>query len=253
MKSTAVNLSSKSKSFLEDLRVYLFSSGKNSDGIESIVEELEVHLMEAEKKGKSIDNIIGQSPKEYMDQISNEMTTDYRSWFKYIVIIIFGAFSFTIINDLFKGNLSYSLLELIGHVCIAAIFILGIFSAFKYVSANNISRGKEFAIYYVLGMLPLGLYIGLIFFNRIIETPVIQFGTTWTNITAIITFVFLIAISWWARSWVVIIILALLTLPDYLLSQFALHDDTQLIVGTLISFGGIAVYLFITSKMSKFD
>lgn len=50
MKSAAVNLSSKSKSFLEDLRVYLFSSGKNSDGIESIVEELEVHLMEAEKK-----------------------------------------------------------------------------------------------------------------------------------------------------------------------------------------------------------
>lgn len=253
MKSNDEKLSIKSKTFLEDLRVYLFSCGKNSDEIDGIVGELEVHLMEAEKKGKSIDNIIGQSPKEYMNQLSNEMSTDFRAWFKYIVIIIFGAFSFTIINDLFKGNLSYSLLELIGHVSIAAIFILGIFSAFKYISENHISRGKEFAIYFVLGLLPIGLFVGLIFLDRIIETPMIQFGAIGTIITAIITFVFLIAVSWWARSRAIIIILALLTFPDYLLSQFALHEDTQLIASTFISFGGIAVYLYITSKINKVD
>src|SRR5699024_9109279 len=93
-------LSYKSRKFLEDLRVYLFSSGKDSNEIEQIVEELEIHLIEAEKNGKSIEKIVGHTPKEYMEQLSNEMPVDYKSWFKYVLIIISGAFSFTLANDL---------------------------------------------------------------------------------------------------------------------------------------------------------
>ena|SRR5690625_3616153 len=88
-------LSEDSKEFLENLRVYLFSSGKNSEEIEEIeeiVEELQVHLSEAEKSGKPMEKIIGNSPKEYMEMISDEMVIDYRSWIKYIFLIIFGSF-----------------------------------------------------------------------------------------------------------------------------------------------------------------
>lgn len=45
-----LQLSKKSQNFIENLRVYLFSSGKQSDEIEQIVNELEIHLAEAEKK-----------------------------------------------------------------------------------------------------------------------------------------------------------------------------------------------------------
>ncbi|MDI3412093.1 MULTISPECIES: hypothetical protein [Bacillus] len=87
-----LKLSDKSKLFLENLRLYLFSSGKNLDEIEEIVEELEVHLTEAEKSGKPIEKIIGKSPKEYMEMVSNEMVIDYRTWIKYICLIFLDHF-----------------------------------------------------------------------------------------------------------------------------------------------------------------
>jgi len=59
-----LKLSKKSQDFLENLRVYLFSSGKQWDEIEDIVNELEIYLFEAEKNGNSIEKIIGNSPKE---------------------------------------------------------------------------------------------------------------------------------------------------------------------------------------------
>lgn len=118
-----LQLSKKSQEFIENLNLYLFSSGKNPDEIEDIVSELEVHLFEAEKKGKPIEKIIGKSPKEYMKMVSDEMVIDYRTWFKYICFIVFGSFSFSIFIDLWEGNLSYSILEIIGHIVIGAIFI----------------------------------------------------------------------------------------------------------------------------------
>ena len=97
-------LSVKSEKFIDDLRVYLFSSGKNDQEIKEITEELEAHLHEAEQNGKSIDQIVGASPKEYMMSISSEMKTDYRSWAKYFPLIVVGAMSFSIFGDLLQGD-----------------------------------------------------------------------------------------------------------------------------------------------------
>src|SRR5690625_4310577 len=98
-------LSKKSQELLGNLRVYLLSTGKNSDEIDEIKTELETHLIEAEQKGKPIEKIIGKSSKDYMEAVSNEMDIDYRTWMKYIVLIIFGSFTFTIYPDLMQGNL----------------------------------------------------------------------------------------------------------------------------------------------------
>ena len=109
-----MELSDKSKKFVDDLRLYLFSSGKNDEEIREIAEELEDHLYEAEHNGKSIDQIVGASPKEYMESISSEMKTDYKAWAKYISLIFLGAMSFSVIEDLLQGTLSYSLLIILG-------------------------------------------------------------------------------------------------------------------------------------------
>src|SRR5690625_5036172 len=179
-------LSRESKKFLEDLRVYLFSSGKNEEEIDSIIEELEVHLLEAEKQGKSIDKIIGQSPKEYMEQLSKEMDVDYLAWLKYIPIIIIGAFSFNIIDDMIKGELAYSLLEIFGHIFIVGIYMFTVFKVFKYISANNVSRMMKGIMFVIISTLPVGLFFGLIYLNRAVETPIIHFGLIGTIIIAII-------------------------------------------------------------------
>ncbi|MFC4387957.1 DUF1129 family protein [Gracilibacillus marinus] len=170
-----MQLSRKSQDFLDNLRIYLFSSGKKSDEIDAIVEELENHLSEAEKNGKSVDKIIGNSRKEYMKMISDEMVVDYRTMFKYICVVVFGSFSFTVFLDLLNGNLAYSILEMIGHITIAAIFIATILIGFKYISTVT-SLTKQIMVYVGIALLPMVLFIGLIYLNKAIATPVIHFG-----------------------------------------------------------------------------
>src|SRR5699024_12532665 len=100
-------------------------------------------LNEEEKNGKCIENMIGRSTKEYMKMISNELLIDYRTWFKYFCLIILGSFSITIFPDLLEGNLSYSTLEIIGHIIVGAIFIASVFTGFKYISTSNQSLKRQ--------------------------------------------------------------------------------------------------------------
>lgn len=251
MNGINTQLSAESKKFLEDLRVYLFSSGKNEEETREVIEELEVHLTEAEENGKPIEKIIGQTPKAYMEQLSNEMAFDYAAWFKYIPIIILGAFSFTVIGGLIQGELSYSLLSIFGHLFMSIFFLILVFWSFKYISANTLSNIKQALIFFVLGLLPISMFVGLIYLDRAIETPVIHFGPTGTIVTAVITLIFLIGVSLWAKTGVLIILLTLLYLPEYLLGQTAIKETTQLVASTAISYGGIAIYLLITMKRNK--
>ncbi|MGG1574580.1 hypothetical protein [Fictibacillus sp. NRS-1165] len=88
-----MELSKQSQEFLQNLRLYLFSSGRKKSEIEEITEELGDHLREAERNGKSITHIIGQSPEQYMESIAKEMKVDYFGWSKVIPVLISGAFA----------------------------------------------------------------------------------------------------------------------------------------------------------------
>src|SRR5690625_6216502 len=154
-------LSTQSEDFLDNLRLYLFSSGKKPNDIQEIVEELEVHLYEAEQKGKPIEKIIGKSPKEYMEMVSDEMSLDYPSWIKYILLIVIGSFSFKILPDVLNGNLAYTVLEISGHIIIAAIFIASILIGFKHTSKTNPSVKKQIFILVPVMIIPMFLFLGL--------------------------------------------------------------------------------------------
>lgn len=249
--NSELKLSDKSREFLDHLRLYLFSSGKHSDEIEEIVEELEVHLSEAEKNGKPIEKIIGKSPKEYMEMVSNEMAVDYRSWIKSINLIVFGSFSFTIFSDLMKGNLSYSVLEIVGHLFIGAVFLAAIATGFKYISATNLSIKKQGLLVTAIMILPIALFVGLIYANRAIDTPVIHFGSTASLIIGGITAFFIIGASFWAKTWIFLIVVALLTLPDFLLGLTPLTHDAQLMISPWITFGGIGLYRWLSLSWSR--
>jgi len=249
--SNEKRLSEKSKEFLENLNLYLFSSGKNTDEIEEITEELENHLFEAEKNGKPIEKIIGKTPKEYMEMISDEMVIDYRTWFKYICLIIIGSFSINIFPDLLAGNLSYSVLEVAGHIVVASISIAAIFVGFKSIATESHSIKKQGLILLAIAILPIALFVGLIYLNRVIDTPIIYFGNTGSLIIGIIAALFIIGVSYWAKTWVLIIIVTFLTLPDYLLAFTSLQYETQLMTSWLITCSGIAIYLLISFKSEK--
>lgn len=246
-----VVLSKESRKFLGDLRVYLISSGKNEKETNEIIGELEDHLMEAEKNEKSIEHIIGHSPKIYMEQLSKEMPVDYKSWIKYLPLIILGAFSIIIIGDVFDGALSYSLLEILGSIGISLLFLAVVSITFRYVSVNQLSTVNELIIFMLVGGIPISLFVGLIFLDRAVASPAISFGITGTIIIAVITIISLIALSYWAKTWVLLIIPAFLSLPDFLLGFTMMGESTRLITGTLITYGGIAGYIFLSNYKTK--
>lgn len=243
--TTDFKLSNKSKAFLEDLRVYLFSSGKNEEEIDEIVDELEAHLTEAEENGKSIEKIIGDSPKAYMESVSKEMAVDYKTWIKYIFIFLFGTFTFLIAGDLLTGNVTISVLNIIGSMVIIFIFIVGVFGLFKFISGRNLSNKIQFSLIGLLVMVQMGLFFGLIILDRTVETPTIEFGFWGSIILGGFVLIFIIGISIWAKTFILIVFITFTTLPGYFLNMTNLQIETQLILEMVIMYAGVGSYLFI--------
>lgn len=246
-----MNISKESRDFLENLRVYLFSSGKNEKEIEEMIEELEDHLYEAEKNGKSVEDIIGKTPKEYMGQLANEMSFDFKGLLKYIPIIILGAIPYILMGDAIRGEIKYSLLDLIGYpfIFIFALFLTTVL--FKYVASNKISKIKEWLLFGIIGMTPMLLINALIFLNRYYDTPIIQFGTAGNVIAIAMSILVFIGIALWSKTWVTIILPIILFLPEILLNMTNLQESTKLILnGTIIPLC-VGIYLLIVFKIEK--
>src|SRR5699024_3941398 len=100
-------------------------------------------------------------------------------------------------------------------------------------------------------MVPVAMFVGLIYLNRHVETPVIHFGVTGSWLIVYLASILVIAITLWAKSWVLVVILSLLILPEFLLGLTSLSIETQLIVSTIISYGGIFLYIWIVSRREK--
>ncbi|QFT87294.1 hypothetical protein FIU87_01330 [Bacillus sp. THAF10] len=244
-------LSKESRTFIENLRVYLFSSGKKTDEIDEITSELEVHLYEAEKEQKDVTHIIGSSPKEYMEQLSSEMSFDVLGWAKFVPIIILGAFSGIVLKDIIFTGFQYSLLELIGYpiVCIISLFVF--MGTFKFIASHSLSRSKEFLFLSIAGILPMFLFGGLMFLSNIVTTPIILLGYYGNIVVASLAITFLIGISIWSKTLVSIMLSIFYIVPEYLLGMTTLSMETQVIASSILMYAGIGGYLFLVSKKEK--
>ena len=66
-------MSREGEKFIEDLNLYLISTGKSEKEIKEFIEEAEEHLILGEKEGKTIQDIFGSSPEEYAESIINPL------------------------------------------------------------------------------------------------------------------------------------------------------------------------------------
>ncbi len=246
-----VQLSNKSRKFIDDLRIYLFSSGKNDQEIRDITEELEEHLYEAEQNGKSIDQIIGASSKEYMSSISKEMKTDYKAWIKYLPLIMIGAMSFLVFGDLLKGTLSYSLLKISGTLLYSVLFLAGTMVAFRYTARNQVSKTREFLILLLPIFISMVTFVGMLIVDSIYPTPIISFGVFGSIIIGFIFLSFIIGFSIWAKTAIMPVFLISFYLPAFLLSFTSLNEVLQLIVGLALTYLLAGAYLFYEFKKIK--
>src|SRR5690606_40909499 len=106
-------LSKKSTNFIENLRLYLLTSGKKEKEVDELIEELTAHLIESEKQGKSIHQIIEGTPEEYMQSLKNEMDTDFTMLFKYITIFIIGMLAYFFLGLAISGDFEIYLILII--------------------------------------------------------------------------------------------------------------------------------------------
>ncbi|KPB04076.1 HAAS domain-containing protein [Bacillus sp. CHD6a] len=244
-------LSKKSQTFIENLRVYLFSCGKKTTEIDEITDELEVHLYEAEKDNKSVEHIIGTSPKEYMEQISGEMSFDVRGWAKYVPIFILGAFSGIVLKDIIFGGFRYFLVELIGYPLVCIILLLAYMWTFRHISSNNLNKAKEFFFLYLVSFLSIALFAGLMFLPNYIESPIILLGYYGNLIVASMAISFLIGISIWSKTIVSIVLPVFYIVPEYLIGFTDLSEGNQLWISSLVMYALIGGYLFFELKRAS--
>lgn len=138
-----MELSKKSRDFLDDLSVYLISSGKSETEVKDIVSELEDHLLEAEQAGKDVDDVIGQSPKSYMQYIGREMAFDKKGFMKIIAMIILNLFAYIIIGNFIQGEMTFSTIQMVGFPLVALLFLLVASQAFRAMSIRTKKANLE--------------------------------------------------------------------------------------------------------------
>ena len=246
-----MHISKESQDFLDNLRVYLISSGKKEVEINEIIEELEDHLCEAEKNGKNIDDIIGKSPKEYMNQVASEMSFDLKGLVKYIPIILIGAIAFIITGKAIRGILEFSIIELVGYPLVFLLSLLTIAIVFRYASSRQLSKMVEWFVCGITGILPVLLFIILIYIKDASNAPSFEFGVIGNIVAISCAIIIFISLSVWSKSSVLIIIPILLFLPEGIINLTTLQEQTKAILNAIIPFALIGIYLLIYINIER--
>lgn len=234
-----MKLSKEAETFVENLYLYLLTTGKKEKEIKEIVEELTDHLQEAEANGKNISEITGDSPKAYMESLAKEMQTDLIEWGKLLPHVFISLIAYTLIGKVILGENQISLLVGLGSLLIS-VFMLGMYVViFRFISSRNVSNKKAFALIFPLQLLIIGMFIVLMFYGNNYG-PVYMIDTVTKQLLFfLIPFVYLCWFAWWSKSWVVFFPV-ILYLPNLLVKPLPMSEEMKTITSSIIFF----VFLF---------
>lgn len=101
------------KEFIENLNLYLITSGKSDKERLEFIQEAEDHLRLGEEEGKTVRDIFGDSPEEYAKSVAVEMTVDKKELVQSAGIFIFGIFVWMIFLKIENGIVSFTNIEVI--------------------------------------------------------------------------------------------------------------------------------------------
>lgn len=225
-----MTLSKESQTFLDNMRLYLFSSSKKEEEVIELMEELEDHLIEAEQNGKSVEHIIGKSPKAYMREIEVEVETDYRFWFLFVPLIMLNAFAYLIMNKAIEDDRSYSLLALIGNPIVFIVAILLLFGLFRFIAANKVSKKVTITLYFLVGIAPTAMFVGILVVDPLIETPVLTISPFLNTVVILAACSIFIASAVYWKAWISVIIPAVMYIPQVILRYVNIEEESKLII-----------------------
>lgn len=223
-------LSKKSESFLENLRLYLLTTGKKEQEVNELIEELQIHLMESEKQGKNITEIIEGSPEDYMDSLREEMATDYMKMMKLIPIFMIGVTAYLIMGPAIRGEFALNMFQVIGFPIVTAIcFIITI--VFLQQAGRRQFSNKKF---YIIGMIAssstIFLFILLMLGSKFLVSPFYVADDLGNGIVVGLCTLIFIGTAVWSKAWFPIWIPAILFIPDLLIRFSQVSMETVFIV-----------------------
>ncbi|MEK3889157.1 DUF1129 family protein [Bacillus sp. FSL K6-3431] len=223
-------LTKKSANFIDNLRLYLITSGKNEDEVKELTEELREHLIESEKRGKNMDDIIGGTPAAYMESIKAEMKTDYTGLVKNIPVYFLGVIAYFIMGPAIRGEFELNMIQVIGFPIVAAAALLIYVAFLRQAGKKQYSSKRLFLVGMIASTSVMVLFILLLLGSNLIVKSFFQASATvnWV-IVGVCAFVF-IAGAIWSKTWFTIWIPLLLFIPDVLFRFSNLGDETILII-----------------------
>ncbi|MGR9047500.1 HAAS domain-containing protein [Halobacillus faecis] len=246
-----MHLSKKSEKFLESLHLYLISSGKKETDTREIVEELRDHLTEAEKEGKNVDDMIGRSPKEFMEQVSKEMPFDFRMLISAFTVFVFGTLSYLLLGDIINGGAELSMIQMIGYPILMIVYLLSLTTLLRYTSLYQFDKKKEYMLIGIFGFLKISLFIAVLTLDQTINSPVIVLSPVGNVIAALLTISFFIGASLWARTWIMIVTVLIMIIPEVLVQILSFSEEASLITKSVLIFGGLFLYFWILNRREK--
>ncbi|CAM4104103.1 HAAS domain-containing protein [Lederbergia lenta] len=247
-------LSTKSINFIDNLRLYLITSGKKETEVKEVTEELQDHLMELEKRGKDIGHIIYGTPASYMESIKNEMQTDYLGILKSIPIYFLGVIAYFIMGPAIRGEFELNMIQVIGFPLISVIALIMYVVFLQQAGKNQFSSKKLFFTAGFISLAVTALFILLLLGSNFIVEPFYQASMAVNWIVVAICVLIFVSLAIWSKTWFSIWIPTLLFIPDFLFRFSSLQDETVLKISA-VSFVGvfiiIIISLFIKEKLIK--
>lgn len=165
-------------SYYEDMLVYIrLSYDKSEQELEEILTELLDHLLEAQKEGKTAIDVFGNEPKQYAGEIIGalpQMVTKERMKFFFMAMLYFFA-SVAILSAVVTvieyflnlGSLTQEILvgswtfKTIFSVPIAFLLLYIVIQYIRWSCFRKINKVLEFFIFWIYGIISVGLFIGL--------------------------------------------------------------------------------------------
>lgn len=167
--------------YYEDMLLYIrLSYVKSEQETEEILSELLDHLLEAQKEGRSAEEVFGDEPKKYADEIIGELpnlvTKERLKYFAMAALYFFagvavfsslsmvvGHYIFSIqplTKEIFLGSFLFKTLM---SVPIAFLLLYVIIEYFRWSCFKNINKVVEFLLYWLYGIVSIGVFMGLIY------------------------------------------------------------------------------------------
>lgn len=246
-----MTLSTESKRFLEDLKVYLLASGKNELATNEIVNELEDHLIEAEADGKSVRAITGDSPADYIQSISKEMAFDPKEAFWIVLQVFLGASSFLYLQNLLNGTTTFSILLVGGFLLISAVYLTTLAFLFRQDALRDGARPRIMR-YGIHGSIHFLLIIGLLIVNGLVDSPKITLFPSVGWMIGALLILWILVTAWKTKTWILPIALLVYFVPQIILrSVFDWSELTSGLVGYVVAAITMTVAFIRESKQDQ--